>query len=343
MSKWTKKQKKKWKKLRKQLIKQQKYCSNKVFNFRENDNQSILSEEKEIPEMNDITLQDVVVSQIKNKSDIKLEVKANVILPLEIYNKMLTYTKLIDTEINGMGLVEQLNLTNFKITEIFLLKQNVTGGSCDIEQNSMVKLAERLIEEGKNPGMLRFWWHSHPKMGTFWSAVDENTGREFGGSEYFISIVINQEGKMKCKINLFKPMELVLDDVGIIIEYPINNENLIEECKMDIEENVITKIYKPKIGFHNNNIKQIEEKGKEENKTILTLTDIDENGPFDSQFVEGSVRFIWDKNIMKYRGYCMFANRELTDEEMIERTGLDYNNPYWLEEATRFNRALAKK
>jgi len=320
----SKKEKKHWKRFR-QEVKHGKLKENTEFNFGNN----VEKEKKETPLMNEVNLNEIVLSVI-NKGDIKVEVDATILIPVKIYNRMMTYVKLIDKEINGMGMVEKVGLAEFRITDIYLLKQTVSGGSCDIEPDSIRMLAEKLVEEDRNPSMLRFWWHSHNNMGTFFSVTDENTGKQFGGSEYFISIVVNKDGKMRGKINLFKPIELVLDNVAITVEYPPENSNLVEECKKDIEENVKTNVYVPKKGFHSCNNTKIR-------NTSLINKDLQatENGPFGPQFVEGSVRFVWDKNTVKYKGYCIHTQLELTEDEMITRSGLDYNNPYWLDLAIR--------
>ena len=284
------------------------------------------------PEINEVNMDDIPGMQPKtdditvNAEDIK------VVLPFRNYLKMMTYVKMVNSEINGLGLVEKTGDATFKITEIYLLDQKVTGAYCDIDGLSFTKLMEKLIEEGKNPSMIRFWWHSHNTMGTFWSTTDEETGKKFAGSEYFISLVACHNGDMRARINIYQPVAIEIDNIKILIENPLPDENIISECKTDIEK-CVKKEETPILSYSGycHNEKQTEfpygenTNDKEEEKQTAKEVDIANCGPWGDDFIDGTIRLLWDKQQQKYLGYDIHTNMALSEKELIERASVDYN------------------
>ena len=285
------------------------------------------------PEINDIKMEDLQISSDKTG---KLEVEAEhikVILPIDIYYQMMAYTKLLDDEINGIGMVEKVDRATFRVTELFLLDQTVSKAACTIEPDAIVKLMMQLEKDGKNPSMLRFWWHSHNTMGAFWSATDENTGKMFGGSEYLISLVSTHSGDMRAKINLYAPVELFVDNIKIIIEQPCAAPDLLEKCKAEIIEKVKTEktYFQSQYPQYQTNLvvtpgeAKKEEKGSESSGIEHSLF-TGEFGGWGDSFVDNDVRVVWNRETKRYEGFDVHTNAKLEDDDFRMRTDLDYND-----------------
>jgi len=228
---------------------QKKKNKNKIIGFKGKELFSKV-EEKETIEFNDINenmdIRNITVGEVEVSTDV------NVVLTKEVHRKINTLTKLIDKEITGLGLVK-MEGDVAKVYELFLLKQEVTGGSCEIDEVAICELVDKLIADGKNPEDLKFWWHSHANMGVFWSNTDENTGLKFGGNSFFLSLVSNHKGEMKAKINVYKPIPIILDDLSISVEEEeIVDNTFVENLKIEITEKVSTKTY-PRANNNYNN------------------------------------------------------------------------------------------
>lgn len=278
---------------------------------------------------------------------ITMNTKVSVILPLHVYHKLRAYTNLVDKEITGLGLVQTITPTKFKITDIYLLKQTVSAAECEIEPEATAQLMERLINEGKNPSELRFWWHSHANMATFWSGTDSRTSEQFKGTEYLISLVINHAGEMRCKLSYYNPIEITIDNIEIIVESLSIGQEVIDECKKEIEELVHMRTWlsnndKDKKDDRKLTKKEKKEKKKKEKQGSL-IADQDyyyeEGEQYDSitynhdektkkmledlgdEFQEGGISFIFNVLTDKYMAFDITTNMRITKSEVMQTLG----------------------
>jgi hypothetical protein len=274
-------------------------------------------EDTEVSKLNTLTADELAISPLFKEGEVEVEIeKVKIILPLPVYYKLMTYTKLVDDEINGLGMVERVGAC-FRITEIYLLKQKVSKSSCEIDQNSIVELMTKIADEKKNPSNIRLWWHSHNTMGTFWSKTDEDTGKQFAGQEYLVSIVTTHSGEMRARINLYAPIELALDNVSIVIEHDKPAESMIEECKKEVEAKVNREVYKyVGYGYHTEYKGYNEPKDKER---------VNLDGPWGNVFIDKGIRFVWNGQKQMYLGYDVKTGKELSQEEILKRVDIDYN------------------
>ena len=101
---------------------------------------------------------EVVESVVSSGSaDVKLG-DMKIIMVKELYEKLIHYALAADGEISGLGMC-QWKEGEVRITEIFLLKQDCTGASTELDDEAVSKLMVDLIKENRNTAELRFWWH----------------------------------------------------------------------------------------------------------------------------------------------------------------------------------------
>ncbi len=303
-----------------------------------------------------VTIEDVTLNVVKQKDistptvhegDVEVTVSPTLVLPYKIYEKLRIYCQLVNDEISGMGTVEKLGPQKYKITEIFLIEQKVSKAQCEIKFDAVCNLMAEMIKQDKNPSMLRFWWHSHNSMTANFSHQDEKMGMQFAGTEYLISLVINHKGEMQSKMNIYNPIELVIDNINIEIDMENNNEAVIKECEKEIgkkvkkESCVITRtnlnssvdIIEDQTDFNNYGFGygfrgDLHENNNQNNIEKIRQDEMRIYGPYGDEFVECGVRFIWNLEEQKYKTYDAVTNMSLTDTEVQQR-GIyqDYNKP----------------
>lgn len=159
------------------------------------------------------------------------------ILP-RIMAKLNMYIQVVDYEISGLGTVVRLG-NDFLIDEIYLLKQKCRDAETTLDPKSVASFWMEYLEQGLEPTKLRFWWHSHVNMSTFWSGTDEATAERFGfGSvDYWLSVVGNKRGEYKARVDLFSPMRLTVDDLPFRV-YISPQEHLRASLEAEVAEKV---------------------------------------------------------------------------------------------------------
>jgi proteasome lid subunit RPN8/RPN11 len=117
-----------------------------------------------------------------------------VIIPREIHDEIMYYVDKSPIEISGLGRVKKHDNGDMEVVKVYLLEQENTGASTDIDAEAVAKL---MFETRKDQGDLNFWWHSHVDMGVFWSGTDMATIQEFGKNGYLLSTVFNKKRQMR--------------------------------------------------------------------------------------------------------------------------------------------------
>jgi len=117
-------------------------------------------------------IQDTVEEEEKlqmmvSSSDLKMEVGTiKIVLSKDIYQKLMYYVMATTDEISGLGMCTW-DKEEIRIDELFLLKQENSGSSTELDDEEISKLIVKLVREGKNTAGLRFWFHSHSDMGKY--------------------------------------------------------------------------------------------------------------------------------------------------------------------------------
>lgn len=107
-----------------------------------------------------------------------------------VYFKIMHWVEKAGTnEISGFGKVI-LKDGKLRVVDAMLLPQRNGAAHTDIEPEDLGK-AEFLLKD--TPGELRLWWHSHVKMGCFWSTTDTDTIKLLGKHGWILATVFNQK------------------------------------------------------------------------------------------------------------------------------------------------------
>jgi hypothetical protein len=83
---------------------------------------------------------------------------------------------------------------------------------------------------------------SHGGMGAFWSGTDESTAGKFGNG-WMVSLVVNRKGEYKCRLDVYEPVPLVVDNIELEIAYAPVAREVKEAIEAEVKEKVSSKSY----------------------------------------------------------------------------------------------------
>ena len=156
----------------------------------------------------------------------------------ECRKKIQYWADAADGEVSGLGLVENED-GKMVVRDVYILEQECSGSDTEIDPEAIAKLMTELLQNGKDPGKLKFWWHSHVNMGCFWSGTDDECAETLS-SEFAFSTVVNKKGESKTRLDLYNPFRITVDNIRLLEIVP-EDENLKKQCEQDVKDKVKTK------------------------------------------------------------------------------------------------------
>jgi hypothetical protein len=121
-----------------------------------------------------------------------------------VWRQLITWAKVTDSEVSGMGLLEPEGETDFRLSRAFLLPQLGNAVATELDPVGMADLMGQLLDEGIDPSALRVWWHSHGREAPFWSGQDEHTIDSFGPAA-MVSLVIDHRQRRLARLDRYQP------------------------------------------------------------------------------------------------------------------------------------------
>lgn len=164
-----------------------------------------------------------------------------IILPADVKQKIDHWVDIAPGEISGLGVVEEV-ADGYRVSRVFLLKQECTGVETELEGQSIADLQCELLDEGNgDQDRLLFWWHSHVKMSTYWSSTDEDCIKACLGSSYWVSVVFNKHKSTRGRVD-FKVGErtITLDDLTVRTE-PVKQKTSFDNISNALIESLADK------------------------------------------------------------------------------------------------------
>jgi len=174
---------------------------------------------------------------VTKELEIKSKFDALYIDPIAL-KKIQYWTDAADGEVSGLGIV-QIEEDRMVIREAFILDQECSGADTELDPEAISKLMTDIIKADKDPGMLKFWWHSHVNMGVFWSGTDDECAETLS-TEYAFSLVVNKKKERRVRLDLYNPFRITVDHVRLV-ELAEEDAELKEQCEKDVKEKVKSK------------------------------------------------------------------------------------------------------
>ena len=143
------------------------------------------------------------------------------------YDTIINYAKAayesMKAEIGGMSICYQDEDGDWIVTDPVILKQKVTGSTCDLDQEA---LADYYCKAAKKHGKKNFrfcWWHSHHTMGVFWSGTDIKGINEYSDGDLSFALVVNLKRENKFRASMWKPVVMHEDTTLEILENRVSS------------------------------------------------------------------------------------------------------------------------
>ncbi len=139
------------------------------------------------------------------------------IIPEEIHKKVMYWIdKASPNEVSGFGNLHfDEELREFIVSDAYLLAQEVSGGSAEMDDAAINKA---MFQNKDVPNALKWHWHSHPTFGVFWSGTDMNLIRQLGQQGWILATVFNCKRESRTAFLtsvdvMGKPHDIFVDDI----------------------------------------------------------------------------------------------------------------------------------
>jgi hypothetical protein len=149
--------------------------------------------------------------------------------------KIQYWTDAADGEVSGLGIVENED-GKYVVKDAYILDQKCSSADTELEPEAISKLMTDIIKDGKDPARLKFWWHSHVNMSTFWSGTDDECAETLS-KEFAFSLVVNKSKDKRCRLDLYDPFRITVDHIKVL-ELTPDDEDLKKKCEDDVKDKV---------------------------------------------------------------------------------------------------------
>lgn len=168
--------------------------------------------------------------------------KVTILFTQQAYLKMMFLVDYYDSEVAWYGLVQKIDDLLYRIYDIKICKQYVTGGKVDTEDEDTLEFFDSLTDDEIEH--MHFQAHSHVKMSTNASGIDlqnqADVVKNLGKNGFYIFQIWNKGGDINTYLydidnNVFydrKDIEIEIEDgMSTISNFLLETENLVIEKK----------------------------------------------------------------------------------------------------------------
>lgn len=249
----------------------------------------------------------------------KEEETPKIVINIEVWRKMKEYVKQANTEVGWLALVKRDERNNeYTIYETLICEQEVSGATTDLHEKGLQKIAEQLIEQGRENELnnVRCWGHSHVNMSTSPSATDGDTFKEYYEQcgDYFIRLIMNKKGEYNIDLADYS-LGLIYKDMGITLMYTHEEFELLE--KKEKLEGELDEIKKKIEELTKKEKEELEKEVKEELKEYLVKGNENKN-KYGGSYYGGYYNY--NKRDEKEIEKIDEILKQLKDERMVVRT-----------------------
>lgn len=159
-----------------------------------------------------------------------------VVIPMSVLSKIFRYAAVADNEIGGIGFLEERG-EELYVSEAFLLPQKASEVEMVLDDMAL----NAFVGDCDTPELIRMQWHSHGFGSVFFSGQDVGTIAKYD-MPYAVSIVVNKNFDIRCRIDIFKPLYVCLEAV-VFVE--LSNDLSLDAVREEVAKVVInTPVFK---------------------------------------------------------------------------------------------------
>jgi len=172
----------------------------------------------------------------------KAKEKITLIFTQQAYLRMKSLVDFFDTEVGWYGLVERLDQKTFRIYDVRVCKQYVSGAKVDTEDADTLEFFNSLSDDEAEH--MHFQAHSHVRMDTFPSGTDSQNQadviKNMGKKGFYIFQIWNKQGSINSFVydldnNMFYDKNDIdvdiEDETGTMLDYVASVADLVQEKK----------------------------------------------------------------------------------------------------------------
>ena len=165
---------------------------------------------------------------------------------VEAYQKMRLWVEMAKGEVSWLGVISEVrdkddDLEGFLIEDIHLLHQTCSSANTVLDEQSVAKFLTEMAMKGEDTSRIKAWIHSHGNLKVFWSSVDEQCISGLANSSYLVSVVVNKDGQMLGRVDMFKPFHVTINDMPVTIHFQ-PNAALDAQCRKEFREKVTEQV-----------------------------------------------------------------------------------------------------
>jgi len=125
------------------------------------------------------------------------------VIPIEVWQKMMAYVINCPTEVNGFGILELNDYNQFTLVDVFITDQVASAGDVQVDPLVVSQAMSEVMGLGYQSKQMSFQWHSHVKMQARFSTTDTENIDNWPGNR-LISLVVNKFGEFECRLDLYQ-------------------------------------------------------------------------------------------------------------------------------------------
>ena len=149
----------------------------------------------------------------------------SIVISRQAFDRMRLFVRLVPVEVAWLGTVKELPGGSLRIEEVFLHRQEVSGGEATLTSAGLQDFAKELLAQGEAGvetwNAIRFWGHSHVFMDTNPSPQDRDTMEWIRdcGHPWFIRGIFNKLGRASFSVYYYT-QGVQVHDVPWVVEEP---------------------------------------------------------------------------------------------------------------------------
>lgn len=160
------------------------------------------------------------------------------------WDKIHLYIEHTPTEVSGLG-AATFDGENIIINDIGIWKQECQAAETEVvDHNSVISLAQEMMDRGHSMEELCVWWHSHAHLSSFFSSTDDTCIQNWINNKYLVSVVGNKKGEYKGRIDIKAPLPCTINPIPVELYVPNTiTPELVTTIKNEITDKVTLRPY----------------------------------------------------------------------------------------------------
>ena len=222
------------------------------------------------------------------------ESKVNVSIPLVLSQDLKTKIDYLSTTFKsevGGWLTGEVKADYIYVDDILIPKQEVSGGSVDINPAAGVEVVKEFKERCKR---IIGHWHSHcPNGNAYWSSIDEDNISQIIEPRNFFLFIVSAGGKDLVRLESKKPFRISIDNMS----YSILRPNF-EEIKKKLEEELKSKVTEKTYSYPSSNFVRTDKTSLYGYGNNEKVVDLPEQGEFEIEIADHVMADFRNKRLM---------------------------------------------